>query len=252
MYFYQRGYKRYWPVSWDAWLPWSVYDQLSIDGAVPILGHNHLRPNSQTAWHLGPTPQYPHSYRYRIKKAICENDIRELSIAMKHVDPDVNVNFEGTLPALSLIANLNSVEMLAYLIMLGADPNKKDKHGQTPLMHAVNSQSFDCAKMLIRYGANIHEPDHSGITPYQKAKLKKFKPMLFLFERHERAPVTKKVMDVVVRNPRLEEIRKLERVFRHAKLKQYGPVLKYPFNDMKGVYSLTIRNEQFHDFVKSE
>jgi ankyrin repeat protein len=51
------------------------------------------------------------------------------------------------------------------LIFAGANPNKKDKDGKTPLHHAVQMQRPQIAKLLLLVGADTLCEDSSGMNP---------------------------------------------------------------------------------------
>ena len=57
---------------------------------------------------------------------------------------------------LHIAAAKGCIDEVARLLMLGADPNAKDKHGCTPLCHADPC----CVPVLIEYGA---DPEKSKV-----------------------------------------------------------------------------------------
>jgi ankyrin repeat protein len=56
-------------------------------------------------------------------------------------------------------------EILAILIDAGADPNKLDPHGQTPLDYAVSKGHKEIVEMLLKRGANSNLKNGHGDTP---------------------------------------------------------------------------------------
>ncbi len=66
----------------------------------------------------------------------------------------------------------NSEESLRALILLKADINKKNFHGETPLLAACKSGKWNCARILLSSGANPNVRDYSGKTPLYYASAK--------------------------------------------------------------------------------
>jgi ankyrin repeat protein len=60
-------------------------------------------------------------------------------------------------------------EIVAQLLKNGADVNKKDKTGRTPLFYAVEKQCYEVIGMLLESGANVMITDDSGDTPLHAA-----------------------------------------------------------------------------------
>ncbi|XP_068158269.1 myotrophin isoform X1 [Drosophila tropicalis] len=71
----------------------------------------------------------------------------------------VNDEIEGRCP-IHYAADFGQLKVLQYLINIGADVNKRDKHGITPLLAAVWEGHTSCVKLLLEKGANKH-----GCTP---------------------------------------------------------------------------------------
>lgn len=63
---------------------------------------------------------------------------------------------------LHVAAGRNQWEMVGPLIRMGADLEARASSGATPLMQACVSRSEECAKELIRLGANVHHLNHHG------------------------------------------------------------------------------------------
>lgn len=62
----------------------------------------------------------------------------------------------------------------------GADVNKKDDNGQTPLHHAVQSGHIKLAQTLIERGARVESRDNEGQTPLHLASKVGYAPMIDL------------------------------------------------------------------------
>lgn len=89
-----------------------------------------------------------------LHSAVTEGDI-ELAQRLLLDDPTAvnKLGLEGTAPIHEAAANgdLNSMELL---IKYGASLEIKDKHSRTPLEYAVLAGHFDCASLLLSFGAN--------------------------------------------------------------------------------------------------
>jgi ankyrin repeat protein len=60
-------------------------------------------------------------------------------------------------------------DVIAYLIMMGADPNAVDKSGVAPLHRAVRTRSLSAVRALLDGGANPKQPNKTGSTPLHLA-----------------------------------------------------------------------------------
>ncbi|OUM65003.1 hypothetical protein PIROE2DRAFT_60299 [Piromyces sp. E2] len=56
-------------------------------------------------------------------------------------------------------------KIIKYLIDNGADVNKKNKHGDTPLIKAIRTWKNDIVKYLIENGADVNKVDKEGNSP---------------------------------------------------------------------------------------
>jgi ankyrin repeat protein len=57
---------------------------------------------------------------------------------------------------LQIAAQNRDTESLALLLRFGADSNGFDREGVTPLLAATRAQCFECAKVLLKYGADCN------------------------------------------------------------------------------------------------
>lgn len=62
-----------------------------------------------------------------------------------------------------------NVDLVQALLDAGADVNKKDTLGRTPLLIACQNGHLDVARMLLKKGAQINEADTGGDTPLMQA-----------------------------------------------------------------------------------
>ena len=56
------------------------------------------------------------------------------------------------------------IECLKELIAAGADLNKEDKDGRTPLYSAANQGHVECLKEIIAAGAELNKENKDGLT----------------------------------------------------------------------------------------
>lgn len=82
---------------------------------------------------------------------------------------DVN-NFIGrTATPLHYAVNSGKWEAVEILLLLGADPEKRDMYGNTPLITAVRGNFPVIAEKLIRYGGSVTETDRHNSSPLHHA-----------------------------------------------------------------------------------
>ncbi|OUM57241.1 hypothetical protein PIROE2DRAFT_33019, partial [Piromyces sp. E2] len=55
--------------------------------------------------------------------------------------------------------------IVKYIIDHGADINKENNDGETPLHFACTNGNENTVKYLVGHGANIDKEDEEGITP---------------------------------------------------------------------------------------
>lgn len=61
------------------------------------------------------------------------------------------------------------IEVIEYLLSVGANPNAVDKSGVTPLHRAVRTRSSPAVRALLDGGANPRQPNKAGSTPLHLA-----------------------------------------------------------------------------------
>lgn len=69
-------------------------------------------------------------------------------------------------------------ERMTFLLGKGADINKKDSQGYTPLTSAVRLGSLDATKFLLDHGAKVDVPDSDGWVPLLHAVLRNDVPAI--------------------------------------------------------------------------
>lgn len=82
---------------------------------------------------------------------------------------DVNkLDDQGYTPLLTAVRNRNS-DLAKILLDAGADPNLPDSDGVTPLVHAINRNHVPSIKLLTERGAGVDKLDREGYTPLEIA-----------------------------------------------------------------------------------
>ena len=70
---------------------------------------------------------------------------------------------------LSIASQNNHLPLVQYLVEQGANMEKVDKHGWTPLMSSTCDDCFDVVRYLLEQGANRDKADINGWTPLHYA-----------------------------------------------------------------------------------
>lgn len=85
---------------------------------------------------------------------------------------DVNAVDSAGNTCLHVAAEVNSTDMVSYLLLLGAKTKIKNRSGDTALHIAINNNSFESAKLLSEVGDDIFDKDSSGKTALELASAK--------------------------------------------------------------------------------
>ena len=83
------------------------------------------------------------------------------------------------------VSHKYNLDRLKTLIERGADVNKKDDKGRTPLFYAVLAKDLDMVNFLIRRYADIHIKDNQGIGLKDLLDIKKDQYLYFVLEDAE-------------------------------------------------------------------
>jgi len=75
----------------------------------------------------------------------------------------------------------NDVSLMKLLLSAGADVNIKDQQGRTPLHQAVLNNHKEIVELLLAHDADMNIKDQRGWTPLDYARLGKFKDIIELF-----------------------------------------------------------------------
>lgn len=234
------GNLRYSRTSFDDYLSWPLFEKLKVGVAVPFLGTNALRMPPLVAWHTPPLGQFFHTHHYRLKRTIAEGSIAEFCKALPLLnDLDEPITDKQKLPALSLACRVQRELMARVLVMRGAGLDAPDALGQTPLHHSVNTNSFECAKLLLDSGADPTVKDRFGVSAIDLARAKGQGSMLKLLEAPRGAP---RLVGLAVRNSLRESAQFRRRLLGRLRREAFGAPAAYPFNNLKGVYTVSFRN----------
>jgi ankyrin repeat protein len=78
----------------------------------------------------------------------------------------------------------NNLKMAEILLAAGAEVDKKDREGNTPLIEAVFVCEGDIsmAALLLQHGADAFCCNNAGVSPYELAKTTNKKNLINLFE----------------------------------------------------------------------
>ena len=120
---------------------------------------------STTAFANPPSKREPN-----LRNAIM-NDRREtVEFLLTHgADPNKK-NTVGSTP-LHLAVSLNNINIVQLLLTRGADPNKKSTVGFTPLHLAVNRNNKEIVQRLLDHGADPNIQNNYGATPLHLAAI---------------------------------------------------------------------------------
>src|SRR4051812_43718718 len=75
----------------------------------------------------------------RLQNAIYKNNIKKVHSLLKKIDPNTLVDFGQS--GLNIAVGLNLIDIVREFLNAGADPNKKDMQGKTPIWIASGSSS---------------------------------------------------------------------------------------------------------------
>jgi ankyrin repeat protein len=68
------------------------------------------------------------------------------------------------------MANVYSI--VERIVKLGADVNKQDKDGESPLMHALRTKNLKIIELLLDHGADLTLTNKNGIDVLAMSKSK--------------------------------------------------------------------------------
>ena len=77
------------------------------------------------------------------------------------------------------------MDVVKILVERGADMNKADNNGATPLLIASQKGHVDVVKILVERGADINKATNDGYTPLDVAKHFNHTEIIRLLERDQ-------------------------------------------------------------------
>lgn len=167
---------------------------------------NHLKNILNEGWR----GNYSYEIIERIKKAIgsganpnivsAKTGRNALSFALEFRDSKfldfliksgLNANVAGRDGNPILFSTLNNMRNMQLLLMVGADPNRVNNQGQTPLIAACiqpSNMKLDLADTLLRANANVFVQDNQGDTALHVAVRIDSAPLVKRFFNHDNCP----------------------------------------------------------------
>lgn len=88
--------------------------------------------------------------------------------------------------ALHLSVRSEHMDIINFLISIGADVNTIDDKGNTSLHYAAISNNAEIAKILVDSGADTNAINHDGETPFEAAVSHDSLDVVNMFKQHER------------------------------------------------------------------
>lgn len=161
------------PLHWTTWQHNSIPGTLEIIQKLIQYGANV---NALNNW--GQTPL----------NGICDNyKNSDVNVAKILVEAGCDVNIGNPLVT---AANYDNVELVKYLISVGADLNQKDSRGNTPLSKAIKGKNYssyldkynEIVKVLVEAGADLTITNQYGRDAYYLAKSVKNKEIIEYLE----------------------------------------------------------------------
>ena len=157
-------------------IPWSIWEYLpktAMGSDVFLIGGNPFQYRAYAAWHVKPLGTIEHTKTYRVKKAICDNEIGELEEVLNEgFDLETILDQRYPYTPLTLSAALNRSNITSYLLLRGANLEAKDGKGQTALMRATTFWQVESLLTLLSYGANPYTKDKYGFDCLEKARMR--------------------------------------------------------------------------------
>ncbi len=87
--------------------------------------------------------------------------------------PQRNINFD-----LLAAARSGNVAVVASLLDQGANPNPRNRLGDTPLNTAARNGQLELARLLLAHGADVDLPNLASVTPLMSAAFGGHEPVV--------------------------------------------------------------------------
>ena len=122
-----------------------------------------------------------------LHSAAFDGNVEEVKeLLKKGANPNVREK-DGDTP-LHVAARKGSVDVVELLLKHGADPNILDKYGWTPLHNAAREGHVEVVKLLLEHGADPNIQDEYGDTPLHDAVFKGHVNVVELLLKHGADP----------------------------------------------------------------
>ncbi|MBM9501032.1 ankyrin repeat domain-containing protein [Leptospira sp. 201903071] len=128
--------------------------------ALKKLLRNGLNPNGLTYYGMSPV-----SLAVKYQNPSIVEILLEFS-----ADPNQPDETTGLTPLIHSVLEDSSPEILSLLVLYGADLNRKDSNGMSPLHHCVNEGKLSPFRILLEKGADPNVQDFDGVTCMNLAK----------------------------------------------------------------------------------
>ncbi|EDW82500.1 uncharacterized protein Dwil_GK25099 [Drosophila willistoni] len=109
--------------------------------------------------------------------AIKNGDFKAVQTVFLNSQFDVNDQLGERFP-LHYAADFGQLKLLEFFIKIGADVDRKDKYGITPILAALWEGHTDCVKCLLQQGANRHGQTPNGQSYAEAADNEEIKSLL--------------------------------------------------------------------------
>ena len=109
------------------------------------------------------------TYEAALANAAAQGHVQVVEFLYDHgISADTRSGITGR-TALHLPAKLNRINVVKFLVNVGADINVMDNAGNTPLHYAAISNQAEIAKFLVDRGADINIKNNDGKIPLEAA-----------------------------------------------------------------------------------
>lgn len=101
--------------------------------------------------------------------AVNNNDLMTVKLLINRgiVHVDKRTSYKKT--ALAMACEKNRIEIVSFLLEMGADVNVIDSYGNTPLLYACKKNNREIVSLLLNAGASVNVKDDNNISPLMYA-----------------------------------------------------------------------------------